>query len=177
MQLPPWHEVAIGKEHDRARFDCGDSALNEFLCKHARKNHERGSSKTFLAVPDDAPFTILGFYSLSPASVSYERTPEIARKGLARYDVPVFRLARLAVALSFQGQQLGGKLLLAAGRRALLVASEVGGVALLIDAKHDRAAAWYASYGAMPLLDTPLSLLLPLATVKTALEQNGHRNG
>jgi len=30
--------------------------------------------------------------------------------------------------------------------------------------------AWYASYGALPLLDAPLSLLLPLATVEAALK-------
>jgi hypothetical protein len=170
VSLPPWHETAIGKEHDREAFDCGEPALNDFLRKHARKNHERGSSKTFLAVPDAAPSAVLGFYSLSPASVVYERTPEIVRKGLPRYEVPVFRLARLAVALHVQGQKLGGRLILAAGRRALLAASEVGGVALLIDAKHAQAAAWYESYGAVRLLDAPLSLLLPLETIKAALE-------
>lgn len=47
---------------------------------------------------------------------------------------------------------------------------EVGGVAMLIDAKNPRVAAWYASYGALPLLDAPLSLLLPLATVQAALK-------
>jgi hypothetical protein len=55
----------------------------------------------------------------------------------------------------------------------LLAATEVGGVALLIDAKNQRAANWYASYGAVPLADAPLSLLLPLATVQTALESAG----
>jgi hypothetical protein len=38
---------------------------------------------------------------------------------------------------------------LAAGRRCLLVATEVGEVALLIDAKHERAAKWFSSYGAI----------------------------
>jgi hypothetical protein len=46
-------------------------------------------------------------------------------------------------------------------------------VALLIDAKNERAAKWYASYGAVPLVDAPLSLLLPLATVQHALETGG----
>jgi hypothetical protein len=45
----------------------------------------------------------------------------------------------------------------------------VGGVALLIDAKNEKVAAWYASYGALPMLDTPLSLLLPLKTIEAAL--------
>ena len=43
-------------------------------------------------------------------------------------------------------------------------------MALLIDAKNERAARWYASYGAIPLADAPRSLLLPLATVQDALK-------
>ena len=68
---------------------------------------------------------------------------------------------------------LGGQLLMAAGRRCLLAAAEIGGVALLIDATNERAAAWYASYGAVPLADVPLSLVLSLATVRAALEAAG----
>ena len=63
--------------------------------------------------------------------------------------------------------------MLAAGRRCLLVSVEVGGVALLIDAKNERAAAWYASYGAVPLLNAPSTLLLPLAIVEAALKKAG----
>jgi len=74
------------------------------------------------------------------------------------------------VDLKVQGQGLGGQLLLSAGRRCLLASAEVGGVAILIDAKNARAAAWYASYGALSLLDAPLSLVLPLATVEAALK-------
>ena len=170
MSLPAWHEEAISKKHDRGAFDCGEPALNEFLQRHARRNHDLGGAKTFLAIGDAEHKTILGFYSLSPASVEYARTPEIVRRGLARYDVPAFRLARLAVDRKVQGQGLGGQLLLAAGRRCLLAAAEVGGVALLIDAKNQKVAGWYASYGAVPLEDAPLSLLLPLTTIQAALK-------
>lgn len=169
MNIPPWHEEAIRKDHDREAFDCGDDALNEFLRRHARKSHEFGGAKTFLAIGDSDHKTVLGFYSLSAASVEHARTPEIVRRGLARHEVPGFRLARLAVNRSLQGQGLGGQLLLAAGKRCLRVATEVGGVMLVIDAKNDRVARWYAAYGALPLLDAPLTLVLPLATIQTAL--------
>ncbi|MEP7354883.1 MAG: GNAT family N-acetyltransferase [Acidobacteriota bacterium] len=169
MKLSGWHEEPISKKHDRDAFDCGDPDLNEFLQRYARKSHDLGGSKTFLAI-DDAERSVLGFYSLSPASIKYSRTPEIVRRGLARYDVPAFRLARLAVDLRVQGHGLGGQLLLTAGRRCLMAAASVGGVAMLIDAKNERVAAWYASYGASPLLDAPLSLLLPLATIEAALK-------
>lgn len=173
MTVPSWHEVPIGKTHDRDAFDCGNDDLNGFLRRHARKSHMQGGAKTFLAI-DDSDSRILGFYSLAPASIAYERTPEIVRRGLARYDVPGFRLARLAVSRNLQGQGLGGQLLLAAGKRCLLAASEVGGVALVIDAKNESVAGWYASYGALPLLDAPktppIPLILPLTTIKAALQ-------
>lgn len=168
-----WHEEPIGRQHDRQAFDCGEEALNDFLRHHARKNHEMGGSKTFVAVADHNNTTILGFYSLSPASIAYARTPETVRRGLARYEVPAFRLARLAVDREAQRRGLGGQLLLAAGRRCLRAAAEVGGVALLIDAKNDKVAGWYASYGAIPLLDAPLTLLLPLKTIEAALQSAG----
>jgi GNAT superfamily N-acetyltransferase len=174
MTLPDWDEMPIAKTHDRASFDCGEPPLNGFLQRHARQSHERGGAKTFVATPVSERARVLGFYSLSPASMDYARTPALARKGLARHDVPVFRLGRLAVDRRVQRLGLGGQLLLAAGRRCLSAAAEVGGVALLIDAKNEQAAAWYQSYGAMPLLDAPLSLLLPLATIEAALKGAGH---
>jgi GNAT superfamily N-acetyltransferase len=173
MSLPDWHEEPIAKKHDRVSFDCGEPALNEFLRRHARQSHDKGAAKTFLAIANSDSKTILGFYSLCPASLEYARTPEIIRKGLARHDVPAFRLGRLAVNRPVQGQGLGGQLILAAGRRCLRAATEVGGVALLIDANNERAAKWYSSYGAIPLTDAPLSLLLPLATVHSVLERSG----
>ena len=59
-------------------------------------------------------------------------------------------------------------MLVAAGHRCMAAADLVGGVALVIDAKSDKAARWYASFGALPLLDTALTLILPLATLATA---------
>jgi GNAT superfamily N-acetyltransferase len=168
-----WHEEPIHKRHNRETFDCGEEPLNEFLRRYARKSHELGGAKTFLAIDDTEDKIILGFYSLSPASVAYTRTPDAAKRGLARHDVPGFRLARLAVDHKFQGQGIGGQLLLAAGRRCLRAAAEVGGVVLVIDAKNERVAEWYASYGAAPLLDAPLSLVLPLATIEAALKRAG----
>ena len=173
MTVTAWHEESISKQHDRDAFDCGDDALNDFLRRYARKSHELGGAKTFLAIDDADNTTILGFYSLSPASVAYARTPEIVRRGLARHDVPGFRLARPAVDRRAQGQGLGGQLLLTAGRRCLRAAAEVGGIALIIDTKNDRVAAWYTSYGAVPLLEAPLTLLLPLATIEAALKRAG----
>jgi GNAT superfamily N-acetyltransferase len=122
-----WHEEPINRRHNRDAFDCGEPALNLFLRQHARQSHERGGAKTFLAI-EDGTGKVLGFYSIAPASLLYDRAPTVVTRGLGRHEVPVFRLARLAVDRSAQGQGLGGQLLLAAGRRCLQAAAEVGGV-------------------------------------------------
>ena len=124
MTIIAWHGEPVSKHHGRETFDCGEEALNEFLRRYARRNHQLGSAKTFLAV-DDTDKTILGFYSLSLASVEYARTPKIVRHKLPRYEVPVFRLARLAVDRRMQGQGLGGQLL-ARGWPALPPGSDSG---------------------------------------------------
>lgn len=173
MTIPLWHEEAISKRHNRDAFDCGDVTLNDFLRRHARQTHDRGGAKTFVAVRNDNASLVLGFYSVSPASVEFSKAPDIVKRGLARHDVPVFRLGRLAVDKSMQGEGLGGQLLLSAGRRCLRASLEVGGVALLIDARNEGVARWYAGYGALPLLDTPLSLLLLMATIRSVLESTG----
>ena len=62
-------------------------------------------------------------------------------------------------------------MLLHAAKRCMRVAAkDVGGVALLID-KNEQAARWYAGYGALPLLDAPLSLVLSFAVVEKATEK------
>ena len=174
MTVPTWREEAISKKHDRKSFDCGELALNEFLQRYARQSHEAGGAKTFIAVNEADGKSILGYYSLAPAAVAYADTPELMRRGLARHDVPGFRLARLATDLKMHGEGLGGQLLAAAARRCLRVAAEVGGVILIIDAKNERAAAWHASYDAVRLADKPLTLVMALATFEADLKTAGH---
>ena len=173
MTLPAWHEEPIAKKHDRKAFDCGQDDLNGFLRQYARQAHENGASKTYVAVDDTDGKTIYGYYTLSPAQVDFFRIPEVARLNLARHDAGGFRLARLAVSKSLQGQGLGGALLAAAARRCMRASQEVGGTALMIDAKDEKGARWYISFGAVPLYDAPLSLLLPYSLLTAALRKAG----
>jgi GNAT superfamily N-acetyltransferase len=173
MNVPAWHEEPISKKHDRKSFDCGDPVMNDFFERYARQSHESGAAKTVLAIDNAGNKSILGFYSLTPGALAYADTPEMVRRGLARHDVPGFRLARIATDLRWKGQGVGGQLLGAAARRCLCAAAEVGGVVLIIDAKNDRAARRYASYGAVPLSNTPLTLVMSLATFAADLNATG----
>ena len=170
MSAPKWREEPIGRQHDRAGFDCGSAELNAYLQRYARQNHETGGAKTFVAVPPDEPARILGYYAISPGSIEFARVPAAITRKLGRYEVPVFRLGRLAVSVAMQRRRIGSALLISAGRRAIAVAAEVGGVALAIDAKDERSADWYERFGAQRLMDDPLRLILPLATIADAAQ-------
>ena len=168
-----WREEAIGRHHDRGSFDCGSPELNAYLDRYARQNHESGGAKTFVAVSPAEPAHVLAYYSISPGAIEFARVPAKLTRKLGHYDVPVFRLGRLAVSLSMQRQGLGGDLLLAAGVRTLAVASQIGGVALAIDAKDAKASRWYERFGAVRLLDDPLKLVLPLGAIAEAVAAAG----
>ncbi|MGE0280975.1 MAG: GNAT family N-acetyltransferase [Rhizobiaceae bacterium] len=173
MTLPSWHEEPIAKSHDRASFDCGDLQMNSFLLRFARQSHEQNAAKTFCAIDDVEPTRILGFYTITPSAVTHDKVPSAMTKGLARHEVSGFRLARLATDLAVAGQGLGGQLLAVAALRCLRLAGEGGGTLLIIDAKSDRAASWYAGYGAAPLIGRPLTLVMPLATFADDLRSRG----
>ena len=178
MSVPAWHEEPIAKEHDRSGFDCGDADMNAFLARYARQSHEQNATKTYCAIELARPGRILGFYSIAPSAVAHAAVPARMTKGLARHDVPGFLLARIATARSVAGQGLGGQLLVAAARRCLRLVAEGGGILLIIDAKTEHAADWYASFGAERLQGQsqggPLRLALHLTTFAADLRAAGH---
>lgn len=171
---PPFrHEEPIAKRHDRASFDCGDAQMNDFLRRFARQSHDQNAAKTFCAIDDAASDRILGFYTIAPSAVVHETVPEAMTRGLARHEVSGFKLARLATDRTVAGQGLGGQMLAAAALRCLRLAGEGGGILLIIDAKNERAARWYAGYGAESLQGQDLTLVMPLATFATDLRAKG----
>lgn len=87
-----WREEALTRSHDRTGFDCGVQALNDYLRRYARRNHESGGAKTFVAAAVDAPGTVLGYYTIAPGAVDFADVPAAVTRSLGRYDVTVFRL-------------------------------------------------------------------------------------
>jgi GNAT superfamily N-acetyltransferase len=157
-----WRIEPLRRDHDRAGFGCGEPALDEYLARYARQNHETGVARTFVAASDVEPARVLGYYSLSAGAIDKARLPPLSVRRLPNFPLPMARLARLAVDRSQQGKRLGEHLLLDALARCVRVAVDLGIAVIIIDAKHERARAFYLRYGFMTLPDQPLTLwLLP----------------
>jgi GNAT superfamily N-acetyltransferase len=148
--------------HDRNAFASGSDPLDTWLRQTAQQHQRRGISKTFVAVEENAPTRILGYYALTVCEVLSEELPESLARRLPR-RVPGVRLGRLAVDSSVQGQGLGELLLMNAIDRSKRVLEHVGVHALFVDAKDERAATFYAKYGFQPLPSDPLRLVLVIA--------------
>lgn len=156
----------LAPHHDRTDFECGEPALNHFLQRLARQQADRDFNRTYVACEPDAS-RIHGFYSISSASINFENWPAELR--LPRYPAPVARIGRLAVDTRSQGRGVGAALLTHAMSLAASLAQQIGLYAVVVDAKDDSAAAFYARYGFQRFPDQGLSLFLPMDVIRRAL--------
>jgi GNAT superfamily N-acetyltransferase len=162
--------VLLSEGHDVSSFDCAVEALNTFLKHHALQNQRNNSARTFVSTRTGTS-EVVGFYSLCAASVEFEQTPERIRKGLARQEVPLILLARLAVDGSCKGKGLGASLLQDAFLRFMRAQEVVGARALLAHAKDESAKAFYEKWGFVSTEGLPLHLYILTKQIKAALGQ------
>lgn len=154
----------LDKSHDRSAFDCGNAALNHYLQRQARQDAERHVAAPFVLL--DAGSVVRGFYTLSASLIPLGELPPATAKKLPRYDaLPVTLLGRLAVDKSIAGQGAGAFLLVDALRRSLEGAQTVGAMAVIVDAKDEKAEAFYKHFNFLPFQQTPRRLFLPMAQV------------
>lgn len=152
--------------HHVADFDCGKPALNTFLKRFALVNQQSGTARTYVTHRGGI---VAGYYSLAAAAAEFEEPPPRLVKGLAKHPVPLTLLARLAVDIKEQGNGIGTSLLQEALLRHLQVQEIIGSRALLVHAKDDEAAAFYAQYGFEPSPLDPHHLFLMTKDIKRTL--------
>lgn len=154
--------------HDRTSFDCGVPALNNYLATQARKEVENSCCVCLVATASLDSESVMGFYTLSSASITRTSLPEKLTKKLPRYkDFPATLLGRLAVDKKHQGQRVGGRLLFSAMRRAFQASEEVASWALITDPKDESARSFYRKFGFLDL-DTQ-RMFLPMREVEKCI--------
>lgn len=157
--------TSITHQHDCARFDCGVSALTEWLQRRALRNERDGASRTFVAAEQSR---VVGYYSLSAASLSH-----IAATGKARRNMPdplpAILLGRLAIDRALQGTGLGADLLQDAALRVLGAAETIGVRAMLVHAISKDAMRFYEKHGFRPSPMDPMTLMVTIDEIARSL--------
>jgi GNAT superfamily N-acetyltransferase len=135
--------------------------LDRYLREFALQDMRRRVAGCFVALNDAQ--VIIGFYTLAATSVTLDALPSDLTKRLPRYPlVPAVLMGRLAVAVEHQGQGLGKALIVDAAIRTDRL--RIGAFAIIVDAKDDRAAAFYQSSGFALIPGESRRLFVPVAT-------------
>jgi GNAT superfamily N-acetyltransferase len=158
--------------HDRAAFSCGIARIDRFLQVTAAQAARHLRSATFVLSDTNAHQQIVGFCTLAQHAYRDGELDETSARALKVYGletIPIILLGQLAVATQFKAKGLGALLLKNALERALGVAQEAGGVALITDPYNDTVEAFYGKYGFQPLHREPFArMMLPLRSVAAA---------
>jgi GNAT superfamily N-acetyltransferase len=162
----PFAVVPLGGQ-DLDAFACGVEALNAYLKTRAGQDMKRRVAACFLAV-DTATGGIAGYYTLSACHVQLEGVAPDWQKKLPRYPVvPAVRLGRLAIDQRYQGRKLGAALLANAVVRVLR--SEIAAHMMVVEAKDQGAAGFYAHHGFRADPVEKLRLYAPVGVLGKAL--------
>jgi len=156
----------LERHHAVDGFDCGNEALNRFLVRFALQNRQAGASPTYVALADEQ---VAGYSTLVVGQVDYDDAPLRLTKGLARHPVPIMLLARLAIAVSFQGRGLGSGLLKDAMLRTIQAAEIAGIRAYAVHSKDDEARGFYEHFDFVPSPTDPYHLFRLLKDIHTLL--------
>lgn len=144
---------------DRQSFSCGYAALDIWFRKYAHQDAKRGYSSVFVALSEDDQEKVIGFYSVSAASLNLSKLPEDYARKLPRYpEVPAIGLGRLAVHKDCQGKGIGRLLLFDSLRRSC--ASEIAWAFFLVEAKDQSAQSFYEKFYFTSFMDNPLFMWL-----------------
>ena len=126
---------------------------------------KRGFATAIVARAETAPNKIIGYYTLSAASVLLDNVPEEMARKMPRYpNISAVRLDRLAVASSIQGQHIGSLMVVDVLRRSC--ANELAWALFLVDAKNERVVAFYEKFLFQRFSDNALHLWMHRKQVK-----------
>ena len=157
----------LEKNHDRAAFSCEHERLNKYLKEQASQEVRKRVSAVYVLTPDGR--TIAGYYTLSQYAVDAGELPaEVARKlHVPKYEkLPATLLGRLARSVEFKGMGIGELLLIGALKRAIEHSRNIPSLAVVVDAKDEKARVFYKAYGFLDLPGHANRLFIPMRTVE-----------
>jgi GNAT superfamily N-acetyltransferase len=161
-----FHFEPLG-DHDRAAFSCGVEALDRHLRERASQDARRNVAAPFVLVTGEN--RIAGYYTLSANIILAEDLPaEIVKKlKWPRYpELPATLIGRLARDKAFRGQGIGEWLVMDALKRAFKASAQVASLAVVVDAKDERARRFYVAHEFLSFPDERKRLYLPMKTIE-----------
>ena len=156
----------LSDNHDRGSFSCGNPAIDNYFKTQAGQDSKKFLTKCYVAV-NKQDNTIVGYYTLAAASVPLNLLPQTIAKSIRYQDVPVILLGRTGIDKKFQGQGIGGELLLVSCKHAMN--APIGAVGVILDAK-ENVKQWYLDRDFEVIQE--LRLILAFKNLQKILQKN-----
>lgn len=157
----------LGPDHRRSGFCCGVDALDRYLQKQAKQDIRRRVSRVFVATRQEAPQTVIGYYTLSSVSIDLGQLPSGLARKLPKHPIPGALIGRLAVDREAKGRGVGSMLLADAIKRTLSVSDQIAIYAMVVDAIDEGAASFYEQFGFTRLAGRRPRLFLPIRSLQS----------
>ena len=158
--------TVLTEEHEIEGFDCGVESLNSWLKEHALRCQRYDTTRIYVWLEDGSP-TVVAYYSMAPTSVANADLSK-GQAGNYSFPIPGYLIGKLAVDRSLQGQGLGRELLVDAIGKAVGAAEAYAGRLIVVDAD-EAAVSFYRKYDFQPVRETPLRLVMKVATARKQL--------
>lgn len=154
----------LNSSHKKERFNCGQPLLDNYLHTQAKQDVKRKLSACFILADENN--NVMGYFTLSSASISKDLLPEEIKKKLSPsyHDLPVTLLGRLAVDNSYKGQGLGEFLLIDALKKCFESSGTIASMAVIADPIDTSAVKFYQKFGFILLPDSG-KMFLPMTTI------------
>jgi GNAT superfamily N-acetyltransferase len=160
----------LSDDHYISNFSCGEPQIDRFICRKARKYHDRNRVKLFCAHPRDM-HTVYGLYTLTMKIEETNKLLQNERDYVSDRHFPAIYIGTLAVLSRYQRNGLGTILLMDALRRSHHVSQHVAVFGVALRSLNERTTRLYQRYG-FGLRDqgqTPL-MVLPIWSLNELFE-------
>jgi len=153
----------LNQYHNRDKFDCGNSVLNDFLKRYAYQNQHRYMvGVTYITHLDNR---VVGYITISVSSI--KKVSVDLKKPYD--DIPVLKIARLAVDKLFKNRGIGKRLLKFAIIKAIELKDNYGCVGIVVDAKPE-AIGFYEHFGFIKINSIQKQITIPMyLSIKSVL--------
>ncbi len=159
--------INLQKQHNRSDFDSKTPLLDEYIRKQASQDVRKDLSACYVLT--DNVDRVIAYYTLSGNTIPQEGIPNDLLKKLklppSYIDLPAVLLGRLAVDQKHKGKRYGELLLMDALQRCLILSSQLGTLAVIVDPIDGESKNFYQKYGFLSLKDSE-KMFIPMITIK-----------
>ena len=154
----------LHQRHQRNDFHCEQPVLDIYLKEQVSQDIKKKLALCFVSIDDKN--RVIGYYTLSNASISRDLIPPEVQKKLGYRDIPVTLIGRLARDVHYRGKGLGEFLLMDALRRSVWASiDQTASFAVVTDPIDAHAEDFYAKYGFKKLEDSR-RMFIPMKTIE-----------